>query len=59
MDCIKMHLEVTIKEGGLVKKDAVQVAKEGVITTTSNATDMGTLSATARTRSYIFIWLKF
>lgn len=41
MDCIKMHLEVTIKEGGLVKKDAVQVAKEGVITTTSNATDMG------------------
>jgi hypothetical protein len=48
MDCIKMHLEVTIKEGGLVKKEAVQVVKKGVITTISNATDMGTPAATAK-----------
>jgi hypothetical protein len=48
MDCIKMHLEVTIKEGGLVKKEAVQVVKKGVITTIANATDMGTPAATAK-----------
>lgn len=42
MECLRMHLDVTIKEGGIVKQETTEVAKKGRVIEISNKSELGT-----------------